>query len=142
MKFSSRAHYGLRAMVSLARSYPGGPVPLADIARTENISFSYLEQLMAALRKAGLVESTRGVYGGYQLAADPASITAGQVYRALEGPIALAECASEAGKPGSCKREMECPSKTFWETMRDNITHVLDATTLADISHSGELSVR
>jgi Rrf2 family cysteine metabolism transcriptional repressor len=129
-------------MVSLARSYPGRPVPLADIARAENISLSYLEQLMASLRKAGLVDSTRGVHGGYQLAADPASVTVGQVFRALEGPIAIAECASEAEKPGSCKREMDCPSKTFWENMRNNIAQVLDATTLADLSHSGEVRVR
>lgn len=97
---------------------------------------------MASLRKAGLVESTRGVHGGYQLAAAPASMTVGQVFRALEGPIALAECASEVGKPGSCKREMDCPSKTFWENMRNNIAQVLDATTLADLYHSGEVRVR
>lgn len=129
-------------MVSLARSYPGRPVPLADIARAETISLSYLEQLMASLRKAGLVESTRGVHGGYQLAAAPDLVTVGQVFRALEGPITLAECASEVEKPGRCKREMDCPSKTFWENMRDNIAQVLDTTTLADLSHSGEARVR
>jgi len=133
LKFSSRSHYGLRAMVALARSYPRGPVPLAEIARSEDISFSYLEQLMASLRRAGLVGSTRGVHGGYQLTDAPAEVTVGQVLRALEGPIAPAECASETGNSVFCDRETDCPSKTFWENLRDNIAQVVDATTLADL---------
>jgi len=142
LKFSSRSHYGLLAMVALARSYPRGPVPLAEIARSENISLSYLEQLIASLRKAGLVESTRGVHGGYELTADPATVTVGQVVRTLEGPIAPAECASEIENPGCCERESDCPSKILWEHVRDNIAQVLDATTLADLSSTGELGVR
>lgn len=141
LKFSSRSHYGLRAMVVLAQSYPRGPVPLAEIARSEDISLSYLEQLMASLRRAGLVESTRGVHGGYQLIADPASVTVGQVLRTLEGPIAPAECASEVENPGCCQREADCPSKTFWEHVRDNIAQVLDATTLADLSVADRVRV-
>lgn len=141
LKFSSRSHYGLRAMIALARSYPKGPLPLAEIARAENISLNYLEQLMAPLRKAGLVESTRGVKGGYELTSDPATVTVGQVVRTLEGPIAPAECASEIENPGCCQREMDCPSKTLWEHVRDNIAQVLDATTLADLLATGQVGV-
>lgn len=139
MRFSSRSHYGLRAMVALARTYPRGPVPLGEIARSENISLGYLEQLIAALRKAGLVESTRGVHGGYQLSGDPASMTAGQVLRTLEGPIAPAECVSEASRPSRCQRDADCPSKAFWARVRDNIAQVLDSTTLADLSQSDQV---
>jgi Rrf2 family protein len=141
LKFSSRSHYGLRAMIALARSYPKGPLPLAEIARAENISLNYLEQLMAPLRKAGLVESTRGVKGGYELTSDPAIVTVGQVVRTLEGPIAPAECASEIENPSCCQREMDCPSKTLWEHVRDNIAQVLDATTLADLLAPGQVGV-
>ena len=142
LKFSSRSHYGLRAMVALARCYPRGPVPLAEIARSEDISLSYLEQLIASLRKAGLVESTRGVHGGYELTANPKTVTVGQVVRTLEGPIAPAECASEIENLGCCQRETDCPSKILWEHVRDNIAQVLDATTLADLATSGEVGVR
>lgn len=128
-------------MVALAQSYPRGPVPLAEIARVETMPLSYLEHLIAILRKAGLVESTRGVHGGYRLTAAPYSMTVGQVVRALEGPIAPAECASEVGNGGYCQRESSCPSKVFWENMRDNIAQIMDATTLADLSPTDELNV-
>jgi Rrf2 family cysteine metabolism transcriptional repressor len=138
MKFSSRARYGLRAMIALAQGYQIGPISLAEIARSEDISLSYLEQLITVLRRAGLVDGTRGAHGGYQLTADPASITAGQVVRALEGPIAPAECVSEGAGAGYCWRESVCPSKPFWEQVRNSIAQVLDTTTLADLCSSRE----
>jgi Rrf2 family cysteine metabolism transcriptional repressor len=141
MKFSSRARYGLRAMIALAQGYRKGPISLAEISRSEEISLSYLEQLMAVLRKASLVEGTRGAHGGYQLTADPASITAGQVVRALEGPLAPAECVSEGVESGYCRREMVCPSRPLWQQVRDSIAQVLDTTTLADLCSTDELEV-
>jgi Rrf2 family cysteine metabolism transcriptional repressor len=134
LKFSTRSHYGLRAMIALARSYPEGPLPLAEIARTEGLSMSYLEQLMACLRKGGLVASTRGVRGGYRLTDAPEAMTVGQVVRSLEGPIAPAECASEGADSGYCERERDCPSRFFWQQVRDNIAQVMDGTTLADLA--------
>ena len=76
-------------MIALAQGYRKGPISLAEIAKSEEISLSYLEQLMAILRKASLVEGIRGAHGGYQLTVDPASITAGQVVRALRGLLLL-----------------------------------------------------
>ena len=137
MKFSSRARYGLRAMIALAQNYQKGPISLAEIARSEDISLSYLEQLVTVLRRAGLVGGTRGAHGGYRLTAHPASITAGQVVRALEGPIAPAECVSEGARSVYCWRETVCPSKPFWEQVRNSVAHVLDTTTLADLCSSG-----
>jgi Rrf2 family transcriptional regulator, cysteine metabolism repressor len=147
MKFSSRARYGLRAMIALAQGYSRGPISLAEISESEGISLSYLEQLMAVLRRAGLVGGTRGAHGGYQLTADPASITAGQVVRALEGPLAPAECVSEGVEPGYCRRQAVCPSKPLWEQVRDSIAQVLDTTTLADLcsadgSEGSQMSLR
>ncbi|HXZ95312.1 MAG TPA: Rrf2 family transcriptional regulator [Dehalococcoidia bacterium] len=141
MKFSTRARYGLRAMIALAQGYQKGPISLAEIARSEDISLSYLEQLVTVLRRAGLVEGTRGAHGGYQLTAEPASITAGQVVRALEGPIAPAECVSEGAEAGYCWRESVCPSKPFWEQVRQSIAQVLDSTTLADLCSTRELEI-
>lgn len=120
-------------MVALARSYARGPVSLGEIARDEGISSNYLEQLVSRLRKAGLVEATRGAHGGYHLAAGPSSITVGQVLRVLDGPIAPIECASEDENAGLCDRATECPSKAMWERVRDNIARVVDTTTLADL---------
>jgi len=141
MKFSSRARYGLRAMIALTQGYRKGPISLAEIAKSEDISLSYLEQLMAILRKASLVEGVRGAHGGYQLTADPASITAGQVVRALEGPLAPAECVSEGVEAGYCRRETVCFSKPLWEQVRDSIAQVLDTTTLADLCSADGLEV-
>ena len=135
-KFTSRAHYGLRAMVELAQTYGNGPLALADIARTENISQRYLERLIAKLRHAGLVKATRGVQGGYQLGNSPACITVGEVLRALEGPITTAQCASEVDSD-CCTREAVCSSREVWRKVRQAITDVLDSITLADLCTNG-----
>jgi len=114
---------------------------LAEISRSEEISLSYLEQLMAILRKASLVEGIRGAHGGYQLTVAPAAITAGQVVRALEGSLAPAECVSEGIEAGFCSRETACPSKMLWEQVRDSVAQVLDTTTLADLCSADGLEV-
>ncbi len=136
VKFSSKAHYGLRAMVELAQTYGSGPMALADISQAENISQRYLEQLIAKLRQAGLVKATRGVQGGYQLGAPPNSITVGEVLRALEGPIITAQCASES-KQDCCARETVCSSREVWLKVKKAITDVLDSITLADLCDEG-----
>lgn len=133
MRFSSKAHYGLRAALMLAREYGSGPTPLSDIAREEDISPAYLEHIAAGLKKAGLLESTRGARGGYRLAAEPATITAGQVVRALEEDIAPAECVATPSRTGSCGREDACSSRLLWQQVRDSVAGVLDGTTLADL---------
>jgi len=137
VKVSSKAHYGLRAMTELARAYGRGPVALSEVARVEHISLGYLEQLIAALRRAGLVEGTRGASGGYQLARPPAAITVGEVYRVLEGPIAPVECVEASYVAGSCEREPACASRSIWQRVQASISQVLDSTTLADLCAAG-----
>ena len=131
--FSTKGHYGLRVMVALAQAYGQGPVALAEVARSEGLSHGYLEQIMAMLRRAGLIVSTRGTRGGYELAADPAGVTVGEVLRALEGPVSPVMCVSEVVGEVLCQREGSCLARPLWERMRDSIAQVLDSTTLADL---------
>ena len=128
-------------MARLARAYGSGPVSLSEVAEAENLSLAYLEQLIVPLRRAVLVESTRGAHGGYQLARDPSLITVGEIVRVLEGPIFVAECASEEANPGCCEREPECASRMVWQRMRDSITGVLDSITLADLCQEPRMTL-
>ena len=137
MKLSTRGEYGLRAMFELARKYGEGPVSLRSIAEEQDISENYLEQLIAVLRKSGLVESVRGAQGGYMLAAAPQEINVGDIIRVLEGPIAPTDCVSENSKK-DCGRAGTCASRLIWEKVRDSITKVLDGFTLLDMVQEAE----
>ena len=85
LAFSTKGEYGVRLMVQLGRHYGSGPASLAEIAAEEDLPRAYLEQLVTSLRDAGLVVSTRGARGGYELARPPIEIGMGEVLRALEG---------------------------------------------------------
>ena len=134
MKVSTRVHYGLRAMTELARSYREERLlSIAEIARNEALPVSYLEQLVGELRRAGLVEGTRGVHGGYRLARAPEAITVGDIYRVLEGEVAPVDCTAEDYLPGTCGREPVCLSRGIWARVQSAILGVLDSTTLDDL---------
>lgn len=110
-------------MMALAKKYGEGPVSLKSIAKDYDLSEHYLEQLIAPLRNALLVKSIRGAYGGYMLAKEASSITAGDIIRVLEGPITLVEVL-----------ENEEPAKrALWIKIRDAVKDVLDSTTLEDL---------
>ena len=133
--FSTRGEYGVRLMVELARHYGAGPVSLTEMADHESLPRPYLEQLVVSLRAAGLVVSTRGAHGGYELGRDPADIHMGAVVRALEGPIAPMVCASEdPAHAGLCGRSGFCNVNTLWTRVRDAIVVALDSMTLADLA--------
>jgi len=134
MKVSTRVHYGLRAMTELARSYRTEQLlSISEIARSEALPVSYLEQLVGELRRAGLVEGTRGVRGGYRLARAPSAITVGDVYRVLEGEVAPVDCTAEDYVDGTCARDGGCMSRNIWERVQAAILGVLDTTTLDDL---------
>src|SRR5262249_29214774 len=121
-------------MTELAHSHADGRLmSISEIARTEDLPVAYLEQLVGELRRAGLVEGTRGVRGGYRLARPPAEITVGDVYRVLEGEVAPVECTAEDYLPGTCAREPVCLSRGIWERVQLAILSVLDSTTLEDL---------
>ncbi len=138
MMFSTKAEYGVRVMVELARRAGGEPIPLAEIAAHDGLPLAYLEHLVARLRKAGLVDSRRGSRGGYMLARPSSEITMAEVVEALEGSIAPIECISQAAD-GSivCSRESSadhvCPTKLLWTRVRFSIVSTLRETTLADL---------
>ena len=141
VKVSSRVHYGLRAMTQLSKVYGNGLLSLTEIARTEQLPLAYLEQLVGELRRAGLVEGTRGLHGGYRLSRPPSVITVGDVYRVLEGPIAPVECTAEDYQPGACGLENGCLSRSVWTRVQESIQLVLDSTTLSDLcGPSGRLN--
>jgi Rrf2 family protein len=133
MRISSRAHYGLRMMTELAKAYGGPPLSLTEIARREDMPLAYLEQLVAPLRRAGVVDGTRGLHGGYRLARGPRDVTVLEIVELLEGPVAPVECLAEDYQPGSCSREPECLSRPLWARLQQAFKEVLGGTTLADM---------
>jgi Rrf2 family protein len=118
-------------MAELAARYGQGPVPLSEVADAQGISHDYLEQIVPALREADLVQSTRGAHGGYQLARPPASITVGQVLRALEGDIFPLRCVSENAE--NCDRSSICAARTVWTQVHARVLETLNEMTLADL---------
>jgi len=128
MKFSTRAIYGMRAMLALAREHGRGSMFLKDIAEREKLPGTYMEQLMVPLRKAGLVQAVRGAKGGYTLARRPAEITAKEILEALEGPLALAEC---PGGSGCCGKPDTCILRDLWQEASASMNQVFLENTLA-----------
>src|SRR5213593_4223102 len=120
-------------MTQLSKTFGSGPLSLTEISRNEALPVSYLEQLVGELRRAGLVEGTRGVHGGYRLARAPEAITVGDIYRILEGEVAPVDCTAEDYLPGTCGREPVCLSRGIWARVQSAILGVLDSTTLDDL---------
>ena len=112
-------------MMALAKNYGEGPTSLKSIAKENNLSEHYLEQLASPLRNAGLVKSIRGAYGGYILAREPKDITAGEVIRVLEGPIS----------PVEVMEDEEPAKRDLWIKIRDAVKDVLDNTTIDDLAN-------
>src|ERR1700753_2247577 len=138
MLFSTKAEYGVRLMIELGRQPGSTPVSLNSVAEAENLPLSYLEHLVAKLRKAGLVTSTRGAHGGYRLAKPAEEITMDAVVEALEGQIAPMECFHEAPEGRVlCSHEDNsaggCATKLLWTRGQNGVTKALAGTTLAEL---------
>jgi Rrf2 family protein len=135
MKVSTRSRYAVAALYDLALHDSDGPVPLWSIAERQAISEPYLEQLMSAMRKSGLVRSLRGAQGGYVLARKPDDISIGDIVRAMDGPIAPVDCLlADEGQAESCQKSAGCIRRKVWAKMRDSINETLDGMTLGDLS--------
>ena len=130
MQLSTRARYGFRALLELASRWGDGAVPLKEVAKCQDISLKYLEQLFARLRAAGLVKGVRGTGGGYVLAHPPGEITLANVFHVLEGSLALVECVDE---PGVCRQSAGCVTRDLWTEMRNATEAILRAQTLSDL---------
>ncbi len=124
MKLSTKGRYGLRALIDLAVYSGEEAVSIQSIARRQNISDRYLEQLMGKLRRAGLVVSVRGA-GGYRLARPSGEISVGEVLRALEGNLDAVTCPGTEEGPG-CEEADLCVTRYVWKRINDSITQAVD----------------
>ena len=136
MKISTKARYGLRAMLELAIHYGEGPVMMQSIATSQGVSRKYLDTIFTSLKNAGLVHSRRGIGGGHVLTRDPEKVRLGEILRAIEGPISLVDCVSD---PKVCERSHRCVTRDVWSEVSSAIENVLDNITLAELvrKHSG-----
>lgn len=130
MKLSTRTRYGIRAVLALAESYGKEPVQLKNIAKEQQISVKYLEQLMTMLKSAGIVNSVRGSKGGYILARPPKEITIGDCFNSLEGSVITVECVKNQAY---CSRSDNCAARDIWAEVDKAVRNVLESTTLKDI---------
>lgn len=133
MKISARERTGLRAMVEFARHYGQGPTSLSNVARAQDLPLPYLGRVVGALRRSGLLESRRGVHGGYLLARPPATISVGDVFRAVGERMMNLDCVA-AGGPG-CAREETCAARNVLQLVAERMRETLDDTSLADMIH-------
>ena len=131
MKISTRARYGTRAMLDLAMNYGQGPVMVKDIAARQQVSPRYLEQLLFAVKLAGLVKSVRGIRGGFMLARPPSKIKLLQVVEALDGSIAPVSCVDQ---PEQYIRSPYCAAHDVWSEVKKAAEVVLDSLTLEDLA--------
>ncbi|MBS6397701.1 MAG: RrF2 family transcriptional regulator [Clostridiales bacterium] len=132
MKLSTKGRYGLRAMIDLVLNSRTEPVSIASIAARQNISESYLEQLIAKLRKAGLVISVRGAGGGYVPGRQAEEISVGDVLRALEGNLDLVDCPGLSAEK-SCSGADVCVTKYVWKRINESINHTVDEIKISDL---------
>ena len=130
MKLSTRTRYGVRAIIELAENYGNGPLQLKEIARRQEISIKYLEQLVATLKAGGFVRSMRGAKGGYLLAKTPNQIKLSEVFLALEGPVVTSDCIENEY---FCDRAEKCVTRGVWADVQKAIMAVLEAVTLQDL---------
>jgi Rrf2 family iron-sulfur cluster assembly transcriptional regulator len=135
MKLSTRSRYGTRLMVDMAKHYGEGPIQLGEIAKRQNVSVKYLEQIIIPLKKARYIKSVRGPKGGHILAKPPEEITVGEIVAVLENGISLVECAEEQAV---CDRADVCPTRLLWKEASEAMFDRLQATTLADLVKRAE----
>ncbi|MGK2950158.1 MAG: RrF2 family transcriptional regulator [Acidimicrobiales bacterium] len=134
MKVSTRGDYASRALLSLAlHADESGPTSVRDIAERTGLPQPYLEQILLALKGAGIVRSKRGVGGGYILAREPGCITLGEIVSAVDGPIAVGDF-GEPHQDGACDHEGQCVLLAVWAGISSQIRAHLDSFTLADIA--------
>lgn len=130
MKLSTRSRYGTRLMLDMARHYNEGPIQLGEIAKRQEVSIKYLEQIIIPLKKARYIDSVRGPKGGHVLTKPPAEITVGEIVVLLEAGISLVECIDD---PGICERAGVCPTRLLWQEVSEAMLDRLNAVTLADL---------
>ena len=134
MKLSQRGHYALRALIVLGLNYSDSVVRIQTISAAQNIPKRFLEQILNDLKAAGILESRRGITGGYRLRRPPEEITLAEVVRLIEGPLAPVSCVSERFyEKCSCPNEEKCGIRSIMKEVRDAIVKVLETVTVAQL---------
>ena len=130
MKISTRGRYALKIMMDLALADREEYVPLKAISDRQQVSMKYLEQIIALLSRAGMLDCRRGKSGGYRLAKDPSEYTAGDILRVAEGSLAPIKCVESR-----CENSEKCSTFAFWEGLNRAINDYIDSTTLEDLAN-------
>lgn len=130
MKLSTRSRYGTRMLLDMAQHYNQGPIQLGDIAKRQEISLKYLEQIIIPLKKAHFIVTVRGPKGGHILARPPAEITLAEIVSLLEESVSLVECTENAE---ICQRAETCPTRLIWKEVAQAMIGLLKSITLADL---------
>lgn len=132
MHVSTKGRYAVQVMVDLMHEHSDKPTPLRLIAQRQGVSEKYLEQIVKPLVDQGFLSSTRGVAGGYALAADPATITVGQILSAAEGDFVPAPCMNQK-QTFSCANQQRCISHRVWQEIKDSVDDAVNSMTLASL---------
>lgn len=130
LRLSTKGQYGVRAMFEIAKAGSVGPVTIRQISESQDVSVSYLEQILNTLRKSGIIQSVKGPGGGYVLAREPEHISIGEILRELEGPVAITSCLDPSE---GCIRVDSCVTHLLWKSLGENIERFLDSMTLQDL---------
>lgn len=136
LRLSTKGQYGVRAMFEIARGFDQGPITIKEISERQDLSVSYLEQILNKLRKAGIVRSVKGPGGGYVLNSEPEEISIGTILRELEGPVAITSCLDP--KEG-CIRIEGCVTHLLWKALGVKIEAFLNDMTLKDLVEGNEM---
>lgn len=131
MKISTKGRYALRMLLDLAEHRNCGYIALKDIARRQNISKKYLEQIIPIFNQSGILKANRGSQGGYQLLKTPDKYTIGEILRLTEGPLSPVACANE--EPVLCERSVDCAMLPVWQGLHKVINEYLDGITLQNV---------
>jgi len=133
LKLSNKGLYGIKALYELARNYGGLPVTIREISEHHGMPVPFLVQVLHRLRQAGIVESRRGINGGYLLSRSPEAITLGDAVRALEGPIALCDCLQQVA-PGQLDRITGCVASSIYRRLGQEVEKAFDSVTLQELA--------
>ena len=133
MRLTTKGRYGLRAVVDLAVNTDDEAVALSQIAERQGISLNYLEQLVARLKKSGIVNGIRGAQGGYVLAMPAEEISVGDILRALEGDLSPVDCYELNSTDTPCGSSDICVTKYVWKRISDSINDAVDGIMLSDL---------
>ncbi len=132
MNLSQKCQYAVRAVLELAKQYGQGPVAISQIAATQAIPQRFLENILNELKPTGLIESRRGIQGGYLLTKDPANVTVGEVIRLVEGPLDPVRCIGDRNAP-CCPLKESCALINLWNRAKAAVEDVYNGTSFRDL---------